>query len=34
MDKAVDVALKLAKGYIMISEDKVNIIKHCRKSIL
>ena len=26
--------LKLAKEYIVISEDKINIIKHCRKSIL
>ena len=33
-EKSVDEALKLAKEYIEISEDKINIIKHCRKSIL
>ena len=27
--KSVDEALKLAKEYITISEDKINIIKHC-----
>ena len=32
-EKAVDKVLKLAKEYIVISEDKTNIIKHCHKSI-
>ena len=30
----VNEPLKLSKEYIVISEDKINIIKHCRKSIL
>ena len=33
-EKAVDEKLKLAKEYILILEDKINIIKHCCKSIL
>ena len=31
MEKAIDEALKQAKEYIVISEDKINIIKHFRK---
>ena len=33
-EKSIDEALKLAKEYIVISVDKINIIKHCHKSIL
>ena len=33
-EKTVNEALKLAKEYTRISEDKMNIIKHCRKSLL
>ena len=31
---AIDETLKLAKEYIVISEDEIDIIKHCRISIL
>ena len=34
MEKAVDEALKMVKEYMVISEDKINIIKYCRQSIL
>ena len=34
MEKAVNKALKLAKEYTRISEDKMNIIKHCHKWLL
>ena len=34
MEKAVNEVLKLAKEYNRIPEDKMNIIKHCRKSLL
>ena len=33
-EKAVKEALKLAKEYTWISEDKMNIIKYCRMSLL
>ena len=33
-EKAVDAAVKLAKEYILISKDDINIMKHCRKSLL
>ena len=33
-EKTLDEALKLAKEYILISEEKINIIKHCHKSLL
>ena len=33
-EKSIDETLKLAKEYIVISVDKINIIKYCRKSIL
>ena len=33
-EKAIDEALNLAKECIVISEDNINIIKHCGKSIL
>ena len=34
MEKAVNEALKLAKEYTRIPEDKMNIIKYCCKSLL
>ena len=33
-EKAAREALKVAKKYIVISEANINILKHCRKSIL
>ena len=33
-EKAADEALQLDKEYIMISKDKINSVKHCRKSTL
>ena len=34
MEKTVDEALNLAKEYIVIPEDKINIVKHCCKLLL
>ena len=33
-EKTVDVALNLTKEHMSIPEDKINIIKHCHKSLL
>ena len=33
-EKAINETLKLVKEFILILEDKINIIKHCRQSIL
>ena len=33
-EKTVNEALNLAREYMLISEDKIKIIKHCRKSLL
>ena len=34
LEKAIDEVLKLDKKYILISKGKINIIKHCCKSLL
>lgn len=34
MEKTVNEVLNLAREYMLVSENKIKIIKHCRKTLL